>query len=104
MNGTSVFNRATCGLGCCGNGCLVRCGQVVLPMKLAAISAMLFVVCGVIGGVIGLVGQALWLPATLESSNAVLRYLGVSAGMALVAGSIAVGPFVTSRRAREIRG
>lgn len=78
--------------------------KLFLPMKLAAISAMLFVVCGVIGGVIGLVGQALWLPATLESSNAVLRYLGVSAGMALVAGSIAVGLFVTSRRAREIRG
>lgn len=78
--------------------------KLLLPMKLAAISAMLFVVCGGIGGVIGLVGQALWLPATLESSNAVLRYLGVSAGIALAAGSVAVWLFVTSRRAQEIRG
>lgn len=78
--------------------------KLFLPMKLAAIAAMLFVVCGGIGGGIGLLGQALWLPVTLESTNAVLRYLGMSAGMALVAGSIAVWLFVTSRRARKIRG
>lgn len=78
--------------------------KLFLPLKLAAISAMLFVVCGGIGGVIGLVGQALWLPSTLESSTAVLRYLGVSAGIGLLAGSIAVWLFVTTRRVREIRG
>lgn len=78
--------------------------KLFLPMKLAAISAMLFLVCSCVGGLIGLVGQSLWLPATLESTNAVLRYLGVSAAIAAVAGSIAVWLFVTSHRAQEMRG
>lgn len=77
--------------------------KIFLPLKAAAVAALLFVGFGGLGTLIGLSGQALWLPPTLETTNAVLMYLGVSALFGFAFGAIAVWIFVTRRRSRWMR-
>lgn len=77
--------------------------KIFLPLKAAAIAALLFVGFGGLGTLIGLFGQALWLPPTLETTNAVLTYLGVSALCGFAFGALAVRIFVTRRRSKWMR-
>ena len=77
--------------------------KIFLPLKPAALVAMLFVVFSAIGCFVGLFGQAIWLPPTLESSEAVISYLGISAAIGLSSGVTAVWLFMAWRRARNIR-
>lgn len=77
--------------------------KIFLPLKAAAVCAVLFVGFGGVGALIGLFGQALWLPPTLETPEAVFRYLGTSALCGLLLGGLAVRFFVTRRRSPDIR-
>ncbi|HYC74662.1 hypothetical protein [Brevundimonas sp.] len=72
--------------------------KIFLPLKSAAIAALLFVGVGGFGTLIGLFGQALWLPPNLETPNAVLMYLSVSAVCGFALGAIAVWIFLMRLR------
>ena len=77
--------------------------RIFLPMKPAAIAALLFVGFGGLGTVVGLFGQAIWQPSRIETTQQVLTYLGVSALCGLSLGSAAVWIFVTRRRSGRMR-
>lgn len=77
--------------------------RIFLPMKPAAMAAVLFVGFGGLGTMIGLFGQAIWLPPTIETARQGLMYLGVSALCGLGLGSAAVWIFVTRRRSGRMR-
>ncbi len=77
--------------------------KIFLPMKPAAIAAVLFVGFGGLGTLIGLFSQAFWLPPTLETPRAVFSFLAFSALCGLVSGGVAVRIFVTRRRSGRMR-
>lgn len=74
--------------------------KLLLPLKAAFISAILFVGFAGAGTLAALLVQSLWLPERLEGV-AVLLYLGISAAVGLACGTIAVRLFLT--RGRDIR-
>jgi len=77
--------------------------KIFLPLKPAAIAALLFVGFGGFGTLIGLFGQAIWLPPTLETAGAVFVYLGVSVLCGLALGAVAVWIFVRRRRSKRMQ-
>ncbi|WP_125256479.1 hypothetical protein [Brevundimonas fluminis] len=73
--------------------------KLFLSWRDAVISAALFTVFSGLGTLLGLFGQAVWLPPTLEAGQAG-TYLAISLACGLISGLGAVAIFVARRRSR----